>query len=32
MKAEIVKGVGVAAFDDRIGLSGQFGHEASFGC
>ena len=29
MKAEIVKGIGVAAFDDRIGLGGQFGHEAS---
>ena len=29
MEAEIVKGIGVAAFDDRIGFRGQFGHEAS---
>ena len=29
MEAEIVKGIGVAAFHDRIGLRGQFGHEAS---
>ena len=29
MEAEIVKGIGVAAFDDRIGFGGQFGHEAS---
>ena len=32
VKAEIVKGIGVTAFDDRIGLGGQFGHEASFAC
>ena len=30
MKAEIAEGVGVAALDDRVGLGGQFGHEASF--
>ncbi len=29
MKAEIAEGVGVAAFHDRIGLRGQFGHRAS---
>ena len=29
MQAEIVKGIGVAAFHNRIGLRGQFGHEAS---
>ena len=29
MKAEIVKGIGVAAFDNRIGFRGQFGHAAS---
>ena len=32
VKAEIMKGIGVAAFDNRVGLRGQFGHEASFGC
>ena len=32
MQAEIMEGIGVAAFDDRIGLGGQFGHEASLGC
>jgi hypothetical protein len=31
MKAEIMKGIGVAAFHDRIGLRGKFGHEASLG-
>src|ERR1700730_11623345 len=31
MKAEIVERVGMPAFDDRIGLRGQFGHEASWG-
>src|SRR5229473_7279658 len=30
MKAEIMERIGVAAFDDRIGLGEQFGHEASF--
>jgi hypothetical protein len=30
MEAEIMKGVGVAAFHNRIGLRGQFGHEAPF--
>ena len=29
MQAEVMKGIGVAAFHDRIGLCGQFGHEAS---
>ena len=29
MTAEIVKRIGVAAFDNGIGLSGEFGHEAS---
>jgi len=29
MKAEIVKRIGVAAFYDRIGFGGQFGHAAS---
>ena len=32
VKAEIVEGIGVAAFDDRIGLRGKFGHEASLVC
>ncbi len=32
VKAEIVERIGVTAFDDRIGLRGQFGHEASFAC
>ena len=32
VQAEIVKRIGVAAFDDRIGLGGQFGHEASLVC
>ena len=32
VQAEIMEGIGVAAFDDRIGLGGKFGHEASFGC
>ena len=32
MQAEIVERIGVAAFDDRIGLGGQFGHEASLRC
>jgi hypothetical protein len=32
MKAEIVKGVGVATFDNRIGFRGQLGHEASLVC
>src|SRR3981081_2512888 len=30
MQAEIVEWIGVAAFDNRIGLCGQFGHEASW--
>jgi hypothetical protein len=29
MEAEIVEGIGVATFDDCIGLRGKFGHEAS---
>ena len=29
VEAEIVEGIGVAAFDDRIGLGGELGHEAS---
>src|ERR1700733_1712779 len=29
MKAEVMKGVGVAAFHNRIGLRWKFGHEAS---
>jgi hypothetical protein len=29
MEAEIVEGIGVAAFDDRIGLGGQFTHYGS---
>ena len=29
MQPEIVKRIGVATFDDRIGLGGQFGHAAS---
>ena len=29
MQAEIVERVGMSALDDRIGLGGQFGHEAS---
>jgi hypothetical protein len=32
VKAEIVKGIGVPAFDDRIGLRGKLGHEASLLC
>jgi len=32
MRAEIMKRIGVAAFDNRIGLGGQFGHTASLGC
>ena len=32
VQAEIVERIGMAAFDDRIGLGGQFGHEASLGC
>ncbi len=32
VEAEIMKWVGVAALDNRVGLCGQFGHEASFGC
>src|ERR1700687_253934 len=32
MKAEIMKWIGVAALDDRVGLRGQLAHEASFGC
>ena len=32
VQAEIVKRIGVAAFHDRIGLGGQFGHEASLVC
>ena len=29
VQAEIVEGIGVAAFNDRIGFGGQFGHRAS---
>ena len=29
MEAEIVERIGVAAFDDRIGLGGKLGHEVS---
>jgi hypothetical protein len=32
MKAEIVKWIGVAAFNNRIGLRWQFGHAASLVC
>ena len=32
VQAEIVERIGVAALDDRIGLGGKFGHEASSGC
>src|SRR5262249_18820351 len=29
VRAEIVKWIGVATFEDRVSLSGQFGHQAS---
>jgi hypothetical protein len=32
VKAEIVERIGVAALDNRIGLRGKFGHEASLVC
>ena len=32
MEAEILKGIGVTAFDDGIGLGRQFGHEVSLVC
>ena len=32
VKAEIVERIGVVALDDRIGLGGKLGHEASRGC
>jgi hypothetical protein len=32
VQAEIAERIGVAAFDDRIGLGGKFGHAAASGC